>query len=135
MADDLVRVPRVLVVDDDEDVVELFARLVERVTPSTIIRARTAEEALGRIGGDEIDVVITEVVLVGISGLALFRTVRERSPAAVGILVSSHNYLDEARVSGAAHFLLKPVSIHYMRGVIRLVLDRSERQSVWTDEG
>ena len=106
-------VGRILVVDDETEIREMTAMLLGR-TGYVVITAGDAEQALAAAAApDGVDVLVTDVVMPGISGIALAETMMERYPALGVILLSGYapNQADLERVTAAgAVFLAKPVS-------------------------
>jgi DNA-binding response OmpR family regulator len=74
--------PRVLLVDDDVDVREYTAGVLEDAgyVVAAAARAEEAERLLSK--GDVFDLVITDIVLPGQNGIALAQSVRRLSPGA-----------------------------------------------------
>jgi signal transduction histidine kinase/CheY-like chemotaxis protein len=114
------RTGRVLVVDDNEEVgafaETLLAELGHRVT-----RARTAAEALGWADRDRFDVVFTDVVMPGMSGLELADALRSRHPDVRVVLTTG--YSDEVTTSGTGGLpvVFKP----YRLEVLATALDQA----------
>lgn len=86
-------------------------------------------EALARMEEKPYDVVITDLLMPHISGLAFLGHARARHPA-TKVIVSSADIQDttakKARSLGAAAFVPKPVDAQELRQVMRLVLARKD---------
>ena len=100
----------VLVVDDEEPLRQLLA---------VILRDRgyqprcvgSAEDALRELAARDYDLVLTDVRMPRMDGLALTRAIQERQPGATVIVMSaygSHEAAVEAMKAGAYDFLPKP---------------------------
>ncbi len=106
---------RVLVVDDDIDVLKAMMRLLEE--HATVKVALGAEAALEHMIKAKEDGIIFEAVIVdftmkGPNGAWLLRNVRDKFPDCERILVSGHSYMDLANFldPGLVHrFLEKPL--------------------------
>ncbi len=105
---------RVLFIDDEESLVEvmrvLLAKAGYRVTTST-----TAADALSLYTQDPaaFDLVISDINLRGMSGMALSREILRQRPAQLIVLLSGHvsdSDLDLARQAGVRHVLQKPMT-------------------------
>ncbi|MBV9742792.1 MAG: response regulator [Acidobacteriia bacterium] len=113
--------PRVvLVTDDEEQVARLCRALLERAG----YRVLTASDglaalALSRQYTGEIDVLLSDVDLPGMSGIALAHQITRERPS-IGVLLASGNP-DHADLSGFA-FLAKPFSGEALRNAIAQVL-------------
>jgi two-component system cell cycle sensor histidine kinase/response regulator CckA len=117
----------VLVVEDDEELRELAKRLLERQGYTVLIASNAADAVRLFAGNPSIDIVVTDVVMPGGSGLELSVQLVEQRPALKVIYVSG--YTEEAIVQhgvikpGIA-FLNKPYSSEALGRKIREVLDR-----------
>jgi DNA-binding NtrC family response regulator len=104
---------KLLIVDDDPDAAELLRdALVRRGHDCDAVTSSTA--ALERLRNDDADLVITDVLMDGMSGLELCRQLRSAHPDILTIVVTGHGSLEvaiEAIRAGAYDFVLKPVSL------------------------
>jgi PAS domain S-box-containing protein len=106
-------VGRILVFEDEAELREMTALLLGRIG-YVVITAADADEALAAAaapGG--VDILVSDVVMPGISGIDLAETMMERYPALGVVLLSGYstNPADLERVIAAgAVFLAKPVS-------------------------
>jgi CheY-like chemotaxis protein len=120
-------VETVLVVEDAEGLRELTKRLLERLG-YTVLVAGNAEEALREFEQNaSIDVIVTDVVMPGISGPQLTKSLVERRPGLKVVYMSG--YTEDAIVQhgvlnpGIA-FLHKPFTSDALGRKLRDVLDR-----------
>jgi len=73
--------PTILVVDDEESVRRALQKILERGGMS-VISAASAAEALSLVdGGRNVDAVVSDVLMPGMSGLAFYDELIRRSPA------------------------------------------------------
>jgi len=71
----------VLHVDDDPSVLDLVGRYLERVDEGLVVTGETsAEAALGRLGEESFDCILSDFDMPGQDGLAFLAAVRERRP-------------------------------------------------------
>src|SRR5688572_6053779 len=104
--------PRILVVDDED----IICQQLERLYTSSgylVDIAHTGEEALKRLENGDIDVVVTDIRLPGISGVELTMRIRENSPDVPVIVITGHGAMDSAiqvLKGGAIDYILKPFS-------------------------
>jgi DNA-binding NtrC family response regulator len=102
---------RVLLVDDDP----VYGEFVRRVLSSGgfgVVHEPDAERALARVHAEEWDLLITDILLPGMSGLELLERVREAAPGLPAAVLTGHasvDYAVTARRGAAAEFLHKPV--------------------------
>ncbi len=120
-------VPDVLVVDDEPQVREIVATYLERDG----FRVRTAAngaEALAELAAKRADLVILDLMLPGIDGLAVLKKLRE-SGDQVPVIVLSAKGRESERVAGlelgADDYLAKPASPREVAARARAVLRRA----------
>lgn len=102
--------PRVLLVEDEVLVREMVRTFLERAGYAVVALA-TAEEAIETADVDETDLLLTDVMLRGKTGVDLARALRERRPGLKVVYMSGNVADDVAResvVSPDARFLAKP---------------------------
>lgn len=104
-------VGRVLMVDDDDNVLRAFQRIL-RNAPYEILVANSATRALALLEAQHVDVVVADQFMRGMSGTQLLTHLREVVPGAVRILLTGQPRLDlaiDAINSGEIfRFLTKP---------------------------
>lgn len=116
--------PRILLVDDDLDVLSAHARFL-RVEGFEVTVANDAASAWGRLCEDPFDLMITDLKMPGDDGLALTQWVRESRPDLPVFLISgmaSTPEVVEAMRLGAVDFLEKPVDPEALVETIRAIL-------------
>jgi DNA-binding response OmpR family regulator len=101
----------VLVVDDDPTVAEVVARYLE-VAGHRVEVAADGETALERSAATEPDLVVLDVMLPDISGLAVCQRLRERTPVSVIMLTARDAETDRIQglEYGADDYVAKPFS-------------------------
>jgi len=100
----------VLVVDDDEDILKLLTMRL-RAKGFRITAVTSAEQALARIAVDPPRVVVSDVRLPGLDGLALFEEIRRTRPTLPVILLTAHGNIPDAvdaTSRGVFGYLTKP---------------------------
>lgn len=111
----------VLIVDDSKLARIVVGKAVAALQPEwTRIEAASAEEALGLIESQPVDVVVLDFNMPGQNGLELAEELRARYPS-MPIALATANIQDEvvgrARAANVA-FVAKPVTEDGMRGFI-----------------
>src|SRR5690554_4761306 len=81
--------PRVLLVDDDSRVIDLFTRVLTSAGHE-ILSAFAGRDAVAKATGFDPDIAFVDLVLPDISGIEVTRTVREILPRTVCIIISGH---------------------------------------------
>ena len=115
--------PRILVVDDEEK----LRRVIELQLSTAgfeVDKAASAEEALKL--AERADLVLTDLKLPGMDGLALLAAIRHQNMFAPVIMMTAFGSIQvavEAMKAGAADFLLKPFSLDHLMAVIHKALE------------
>jgi NtrC-family two-component system response regulator AlgB len=112
----------ILIVDDEKNIRTHLGTYVRRLG-HTVETAADATEALRLLERTESDVVLSDVRMAGMDGLALLREVRRRRPESVVILMTAYATVPEAveaMRAGAYDYLVKPFTLDE----VGLLLDR-----------
>lgn len=101
--------PTLIVVDDDllicEDIAELLRDRFE-----VLAKCRSGRAALTQMEQQPAQLVVTDISMPGMDGVALIREIRQRWPDTVMIVLSNYDdfhYVKEAMRLGASEYLLK----------------------------
>ena len=117
-----------LLVEDHEVMRETLAALLSREEDFEVIgKTTTGEEALAFLDDVEPDLILIDLSLPGMSGLALLRRVRERFPDIMCCILSSHAesiYGEYARREGAVAYMDKR-RVREIIPTIRVVLAKN----------
>jgi len=114
----------ILIVDDEPDAAELFRQRFRReARQGTYVLhfAASGEEALGRLAEDvkpELIVVLSDINMPGMDGLALLREVKQRHPKLPVMMVTAYGDDERRRRAaedGAMDFLTKPVDFDLLK--------------------
>ena len=123
------RPSRILLVEDDSAIRRVATRILER-DGFEVIGAASAEEALQALEGENpvVDLVLTDVVLPGMTGPEFVDRIRSRTPG-IRVLFSSgyaENALPDHGLDPAEHtFLSKPYTVDALTSRIREVLGKA----------
>jgi len=102
---------RILIVDDEEVLRDVLETLLRR-EGFDVLLAASGEEALSILDGEEeVDLVILDIMLPGISGIDTLRSIRVSSPELPVIVITAYSSIDgaiEAMKHGAYHYIPKP---------------------------
>jgi len=126
------RQPTVLLLDDDIDVLAANARYL-RINGIQVIVADRADVALQRLADECIDVIITDLRMPDMDGIAFVEKVRETLPLVPVLFFSGYaevNDVVEAMRLGATDFLEKPVSPEDLMSSLNYILSRHLTPSV-----
>jgi two-component system, OmpR family, KDP operon response regulator KdpE len=116
----------ILVVDDEPQI-----RRVMRTTLTsngyTVIEARSGEEALEIMQKERPELVLLDVNMPGMGGLAACREIRDRSDAAIIVLTVRNTERDKVMAldAGADDYVVKPFGMEELLARIRAALRRT----------
>jgi len=102
---------RILIVDDDPDLLRLLAIRLDSAGYHPIA-AESAEKALALLAVERPAVVVTDIRMGGMDGLALFDAVHQSYPSLPVIILTAHGTIPDAVTAtqrGVFGFLTKPV--------------------------
>lgn len=115
----------VLLVDDEPNILRALVRLF-RGEPINVLTANSAEEALTMIREQSIQLLITDNLMPGMSGVELIKKVKEVSPDTIRMILSGHSDMEailKAVNEGEAYrFVLKPWSDIDMKITVNIAL-------------
>jgi DNA-binding NtrC family response regulator len=117
---------RVLIADDEVDYAHSIARVLRRRGFSVTI-AHDGREALDRLAESAFDVILLDLRMPGMDGLATLAALRERDARTPVLLVSGQADLPSvtaALQSGAADFLAKPCAVEDLVAAIENTAER-----------
>jgi two-component system response regulator FixJ len=117
----------ITVVDDDASVRESTSSLLRSVGHA-VNEFESAEEFIASAALDKADCVITDVRMLGMSGLELQRRLASSHPRLPVILMTAHASNDEVRMralrDGAAEYLCKPLDEETLLRAVETALQR-----------
>jgi response regulator of citrate/malate metabolism len=119
--------PRVLLVEDEPDLVELVNDVLHREVGCRVIAAANVAQARQVLATQAIDLVITDVNLPDGNGMNLLPTLRKYHPAATAIVITGNPSMDgaiSAMQGGAVDFVAKPFDNGQLVDRIRKALAR-----------
>jgi two-component system response regulator FlrC len=103
---------RILVADDEPGLREFMTDSLE-LDGHTVVAARDGREAARLLDERGFDLLITDLKMPGLDGLALLRKLRAEQPEVEAIMLTAHGTVDtavEAMKLGAFEYLQKPLS-------------------------
>lgn len=126
----LVRKLSVLFVEDDDEVRDSMARYLSRRI-DTVHTAHNGKAGLRMFMEQHPDLVISDIRMSGMDGLAMCRAIRETEPELPVILISAHNESDVLLSSidlGVVKFIVKPVDTNVLMDAIGNVAQSLEQR-------
>lgn len=127
----MIKIPtRVMLVDDEKDFVEMLGlRLTdagEIVTP-----AHSGQECLNLLKEKEIDVVILDILMPGMDGIATLKEIKKKFPLVEVIMLTGHGTTEsavEGMKLGAFDYLLKPADFGAITAKLEAARKRKDEQ-------
>jgi len=119
---------QIIVVDDEPVICQQLERLYSHSGYSVTI-ANSADEALQRLESRNIDLVVTDIRLPGLSGIELTKRIQEDYPDVPVIVITGYGDIDTAvkvLKLGASDFILKPISAAAIQESTRAVLKKAQ---------
>ena len=114
--DAMIKRGKVLVIDDEPSIVELFTDYLNG-QGFDVISAGGGEEGLDRLRLDGPDIVLLDMRMPGLDGLETLRRIRKVNPGVPVLMVSGNDDIaaaKEAIALGAFDYTLKPVDFNYL---------------------
>ncbi len=111
---------RILVIDDEDLVREVIVEILER-EGYDVVGAETPQEALALLEEGNVCLIVSDIIMPGLSGFELLETVRARQPGLPVIFVTgagTEENLAEALARGAYTVIVKPFSHAELRAAI-----------------
>jgi DNA-binding NtrC family response regulator len=121
---------KILIVDDEPDLVSAFGRFFER-TGHDVLRATTGQEALAVTEAEHPALLLLDLKLPDMSGFEVLERTREHNP--VVIMVTGHGDVAlavQAMQAGAEGFLTKPVELPHLGAVVDRALEKAQLRAL-----
>src|SRR3979411_440304 len=118
----------VLIVDDDEGMRDTLTAILKR--EYRVLRVSSGEAALPILNREDVDLMLLDVRLPGISGFEVLRIVKENYSLVEVLMISAINEIEtagQAMKNGAYHYITKDFDYDQLRSLVR---NASERQDL-----
>jgi two-component system nitrogen regulation response regulator GlnG len=124
--------PSLLVVDDEAPILHAFRRAFSQ-SDVTVLTAATGKEGLEITAEHRPDVVVLDINLPDISGIDVFRQIRQSDARTPVIFITGHGTTDaaiEAMKQGAFDYLFKPLELAQLEEVVEHAFEVSRLMRV-----
>ncbi|MGZ6132389.1 MAG: response regulator [Myxococcaceae bacterium] len=115
------RARRVLVVDDDPDILDALSEILE-VEGYEVQRARNGREALQRLERGLPDLVLLDLMMPVMDGWEFARSLSPAARPPIIVLSADRNVSSRAREIGAVEWLAKPFELAQLLAAVRRVV-------------
>jgi DNA-binding NtrC family response regulator len=122
---------RILIIDDDSTSRDVLRQFVE-TKGHTVIEAKDANEGLEIFLKEKVDLVISDFIMPGKSGIDLLREMRGINPKVLFVMVTGYPSLETATLAikdGAYDYMTKPVERDQLAAVMNRALATLELRS------
>ncbi len=116
---------RVLVVDDEKKIITLLTSAL-RARGHDVVGSDKGRDALDVAAGQHFDVVLTDLKMEPVDGLAVLRGIRAADPDTQVIILTAHGNVDSAvraMQDGAYHYLTKPFNFQEVAQVVEMAAE------------
>ena len=120
-------IPHILVVDDDPELRNLLVRFYSD-EGYTAVSVGSGEEALAQLAQGNIDFVVTDIQLPGMSGTDLVTKMRENYPDVPVMAITGYSDIDiaiDVLKNGACDFIVKPCNLTSLQESTRIALEKT----------
>jgi DNA-binding NtrC family response regulator len=117
---------RILVVDDEEGMLEVCADTLGALPYASVVTELSSRRALARIQEEAFDLLISDIRMPGVDGVALLKAVRERDASLPALMLTAYPTVDtavEAMKLGASDYITKPFRPEELLAAARRLLE------------
>ena len=117
----------ILIVDDDQTIRKSIQEFLS-ISNYTIFTAENAEEAMGLLRTQPVDVIITDIIMEGMDGLEMTQRIKEKYDTDIIVITGytgDYSY-EEAISKGADDFVFKPFKLEELLLRLKRVLRERE---------
>lgn len=118
---------RVLVIEDEKTVLKLYLALFKEMDHRVIV-ATTGKEAIKKLEEEKFTLVILDLVLPDIDGMALLKQIKEKSEDTPIIIVTANPSLESSieaiRTGGVYDYIVKPFDTDEFKMVIQRAVEK-----------
>lgn len=121
-------IPTILVVDDEVMICQQLERLYTHAGYNVAL-CSSVEQALKRLEAEDIDLVVTDIRLPGLSGIELAKRMHENYPDVPVIVITGYGDIGtavEVLKLGASDYIVKPFSGATIQESTRVVLEKAQ---------
>ena len=120
--------PRILVVDDEPNQLVTLSRILAR-QGHDVLTAENVAEALDLLDHEPVDLMITDLNMPGMDGMALLREIADRKIRPSTVVLTGYGTIQsavDAMKQGAADYLIKPCNPDELKLVVERQLEMRE---------
>jgi len=122
---------RILLVDDEESLRLTFEMLLKRAGYEYVTGVSSFDDAIKVIEQENFDLIISDIVLQGASGIDLLRQIKEMGKTCPVVMITGYPNIETAAEAvrlGAFDYVPKPVKKDELLKIVALALEKQELQ-------
>ena len=122
---------RILLVDDEESLRLTFEMLLKRAGYESVTGVSSFDEAIDVVKQEDFDLIISDIVLQGASGIDLLRQIKEMGHTCPVVMITGYPNIETAAEAvrlGAFDYVPKPVKKDELLKIVSLALEKQELQ-------
>ncbi len=119
---------RILIVDDEPDLLVLLKRSLEPDLGCRVTVVSSGAEALQQVSRQDFDLILADIKMPGMDGLALLELIKQDHPEQTVVMMTGHGSIEtavEAMKNGAYDFITKPFDHEALLLRLEKALERS----------
>jgi len=123
----------ILLVEDDHNVLRTYAQLL-RPAGYLVVEADSGSDAERILRTSSVDVVITDLRMPGMDGVAVLRIAKQADPEIIVILITAYPTVEtavEALKAAASDYLAKPFSVERLLAVVESSLEKRKTKEAY----
>ena len=132
----MAQVYRVAIADDDRSVLHCLRHCLGKAGHEVVVEATSGEDLIERCVEAAPELIITDINMPGLDGLAAVQIIQERLETPV-IVLSSHcteQYTERANIPSVFSYLVKPIQVESLLVAISLTVQRFKEMQSYRQE-
>ncbi|MGO8671023.1 MAG: sigma-54-dependent transcriptional regulator [Capsulimonadaceae bacterium] len=125
---DRTKTAETLLIADDEPNIRRVLEAIFKKDGYTVLVAENGAHALQLADKNQIDVLITDLIMPDLNGVDLLRKIKERNPRLIAIMITAYATIKtcvDAMRYGAADYITKPFDMNEIRAVVKRATTRA----------
>lgn len=125
------KIARILIIDDEDSLRLTFEMILKRAGYGPIVGVSNFDDAITTIENNEFDLIISDILLQGASGIDLLRRIKEMGKTCPVVMITGNPHIDTAAEAvrlSAFDYIPKPVKKDALLKVVALALEKQDLQ-------